>query len=202
MSTVAFDLDGTLISVKERDYKIYSDVLTELGYRPIEEGYYWSLRCCKYNIIQLLRLSGLSSSQQIDNFLSQREERMEQPKYLALDTLQLNVFSVIEDLTKHYRCVIVTIRHNQANTKKQLEDLGLNKLFDGVFIAKENKKDTFKRIGDLAAIVGDTENDIFPAKEMGVKCIGVTTGIRNKSLLQLMQPNAIIDNLVELKELL
>ena len=33
--TIAFDLDGTLIDVSERDYRIYSDILLKLGYNPI-----------------------------------------------------------------------------------------------------------------------------------------------------------------------
>ena len=40
MKTVAFDLDGTLIDVSERDYRIYSDILLKLGYNPIVKKEY------------------------------------------------------------------------------------------------------------------------------------------------------------------
>ena len=41
MKTSAFDLDGTLIDISGRDFRIYADILTELGYKPIEKKQYF-----------------------------------------------------------------------------------------------------------------------------------------------------------------
>ena len=58
-----------------------------------------------------------------------------------------------------------------------------------------------RRIPNLCFMVGDTENDILPANNIGISSIAVTTGIRNRQLLQEMNPQYIIDNIEEVKDI-
>lgn len=202
MKSIAFDLDGTLLSVGARDYAIYSDILADLGYKALEESFYWSLRRCKYNIVDLVALTGFTNKEHLSIFFNRRNEMMESSHYLSLDTIHSDVVQTIQDLRINWRCVIVTTRYNVKETKKQINLLGLDSLFDDVIISSQNKKDSFASVKDLYAIVGDTENDIFPAKELNIISIGVSTGIRSRALLQLMQPSVVIENLSDLKTIL
>jgi phosphoglycolate phosphatase-like HAD superfamily hydrolase len=44
-------------------------------------------------------------------------------------------------------------------------------------------------------MVGDTEADITAAKKHGVKMIGVETGIRDRTQLEIYQPDFILEDL-------
>lgn len=106
----------------------------------------------------------------------------------------------MELLSHRYRIFILTIRHNRSNTIRQLMSLGLDKYH--TYIIEANKKETMEQIPDLRIMVGDTENDILPANEIGIETIAVTTGIRNESLLKAMRPTLIVDSLGDIKNLL
>ena len=53
------------------------------------------------------------------------------------------------------------------------------------------------KIDTLIAMVGDTENDIVPANNIGIKSIAVTTGIRNFDKLSSFNPSIIVSSLSE-----
>ena len=50
-------------------------------------------------------------------------------------------------------------------------------------------------------MVGDTEADIITAKKHGVKVMGVLCGIRDRSSLEVYQPDAIVRDLSEAVDL-
>ena len=59
-------------------------------------------------------------------------------------------------------------------------------------------KASFLSIPDLVAFVGDTENDILPANEIGVRSIAVTTGIRSEEKLRIYNPSVIINSISDI----
>ena len=195
---IAFDLDGTLLDIKLRDYAIYSDLLLQYGYLPLEREIYWELRRSRYNIFSLLAMSNFVEENQVADFLRKRQEMMEQLHYLKYDQLFLNVKDVLLELKRQYNIYLVTTRLNAANTQWQLESLGLYEILDEVYIAGKDKYYTYRKIDNLDFVVGDTENDICAAQKLQVKAVGVTTGIRNRLFLQELHPNYIIDRLTEL----
>ncbi len=195
---IAFDLDGTLLDVKERDYAIYCDLLLHNGYLPLETDKYWSLRRSRCNIFSLLAMSKLVDESLVSVFLRKRQEMMEQLHYLEYDQLFPDVKTVLFELKVIYDIYLVTTRFNIVNTQLQLENLGLNGVFDEVHIVGKDKYCAYKEIANLDFVVGDTENDICAAQRLQVKAVGVTTGIRDRAFLQDLHPNYIIDNLLEL----
>ena len=61
-----------------------------------------------------------------------------------------------------------------------------------------DKKERMQAIPDLVAFVGDTENDILPTNEIGVRSIAVTTGIRSEEKLRIYNPSVIINSISDI----
>ncbi len=196
MKTIAFDLDGTLIDVSERDYRIYADILLRLGYSPISKDEYWPLRRNMTDIHHILSLSGLVSEEDVSAFLKERKALMEAWSYLRIDKPFDDVKETLSRLNKEYNLIILTKRYNSEATKRQMSELGFND-YAGLMIVTDSKEEAMRRISGLYAMVGDTENDIVPANSVGIKSIAVTTGIRNVEKLCTYNPCIIVNSLSE-----
>jgi phosphoglycolate phosphatase-like HAD superfamily hydrolase len=75
--------------------------------------------------------------------------------------------------------------------------LNIDRYFTDIVIAPYGKFSTLKSFSELCAVIGDTEYDIDPARELGVMSIGITTGIRSHDCLKCFNPDYIIDRLRE-----
>lgn len=194
--TIAFDLDGTLIDVSERDYRIYSDILLKLGYNPIAKKEYWPLRRDITDIHYILSLSGLVSEEDVSFFLKERKKIMEEWFYLSIDQPFEDVITTLTELSKRFNLIILTKRYNSEGTERQVTELGFNKYAE-LSIVTESKERAMSKMDNLVAMVGDTENDIVPANNIGIKSIAVTTGIRNAEKLSTYNPSIIVNSLSE-----
>ena len=72
------------------------------------------------------------------------------------------------------------------------------KKYAELMIVSGDKKERMQAIPNLVVFVGDTENDILPANEIGVKSIAVTTGIRSEEKLRTYNPSAIINSISDI----
>ena len=90
----------------------------------------------------------------------------------------------------------MTKRYDREVTKRQVSELGLTD-FAELMIVTDSKEEAMRGINNLYAMIGDTENDIVPANNVGIKSIAVTTGIRNKEKLSVYSPSVIINHLSE-----
>lgn len=196
MKTIAFDLDGTLIDVSERDFRIYADILLRLGYSPISKDEYWPLRRNITDIHHILSLSGLISEEDVSTFLKERKALMEAWSYLRIDKPFDDVIETLSKLKKEYNLIILTKRYDGEITKQQVSELGLTD-FAELMIVTDSKEEAMRGINNLYAMIGDTENDIVPANNAGIKSIAVTTGIRNVEKLRLYSPSVIINKFSE-----
>ena len=198
METLIFDLDGTLIEIARRDFQVYADILSEKGFIPLEFSEYWPLRRAKTNIRDILSRSACISNDFFSFFLSERGKRIEREDYLSLDKLFPDTLDVLRQLQSRYLCRLVTARANVQGTKQQLENLHLSDWFASIHIIQGSKIETFRKIKAIKFIIGDTENDIIPARSLGIPVIGITTGIRNKKMISSFSPDYEIDCLSEI----
>lgn len=193
--SIVFDFDGTLIDISIRDYKVYSDILKGLKREPIPFNIYWEKRKNKEDIKNILALSNIIDKEEVSFFLSERHLKIDSEQYLLLDSLFCNVKDILMELKEKYELYLVTSRHRQDETLKQLRDLEIYHFFEKVYVVNTDKYNIFCDIPNLEYVVGDTENDIIPAKKIGVYSVAVTTGIRSENFLKEMSPSYVIHKL-------
>lgn len=196
------DLDGTLIDVVKRHYLVYFETVLEFGGVPIDRDMYWDLKRQKVKWLELLPLSNLPTyiePQFLEKFIS----KIEDPNYLKLDTLFPESLKTIKTLRSFGDCYLVTLRRNRENVLKELEWLGLTPHFteiltghsesDGYDVKIALIKDKLGK--DDGIIIGDTEADVMTGKELKLKTIAVTSGIRDTAFLAEMQPDTIVSGI-------
>lgn len=196
--SVAFDLDGTLISVSKRDYLVYSDIFRIVNKIPLDFDTYWRLRREKINLKYLLGINNQIDDNFFNQYLRLRNEKIESPEYLFLDKLFKGSLEVLNHYSKLYDCFLVTSRNDTISTKQQIENLNIKKYFKKIIISDKNKLLAYSEIPSLSLIVGDTENDILPAKQLNVKSFAISTGIRSYSYLEKLEPTYLHTNIEEL----
>lgn len=157
------------------------------------------MRQDKTDIHIILEKSCILDNNDINFFLTNRKILMEDMNYLSLDSVFPEVKELLSDLSKDFDIYILTIRHNRLNTEVQLRILGIDQY--NIIIVEGNKEQEMMLIPNLRFMVGDTENDILPANKLGVSTIAVTTGIRNRHHLIELNPEYLIDNIEEVKDI-
>lgn len=196
---IAFDFDGTLISIEKRDYTVYCQILIKYGFNILDFDTYWTLRRNKEPIINILKINNQFENDFLDVYIKERTKLIESKELLALDTLFSYSINILQKVQCNYNCYLVTSRNMKKETIKQIEQLDLNKYFSKIIITEQNKLEGYREIPNLILIVGDTENDIIPANILGIKSFAVTTGIRSSKFLTNLSPTYLsnsLDNLI------
>lgn len=184
---IFIDLDGTLLEGKYKHHECYKEIINEDGGIPLDIEIYWEMKRNKTKRDVYLEKSYYRGT--YNQFLEKWIERIEDTKYLSYDKLKPHVIETItgwkEDVNK---VVLVTMRNNVDNLYWQLENLEIACLFDDIVICKcidnANKYDSIKDYRfNHAIVIGDTELDVRLAKDLNVKCVAVTNGLRDKKYL-------------------
>jgi len=198
MKNLALDFDGTLIEISSRDYWLYYDVMHEMGHSTLKFHEYWPLRRERYPLDRLLKINGCND---VDRYISMRMERCELPEYLRLDVVLDGTLEALQLLARHFRCYVVTARGNVKNTLDEIKSMDLLHYLSDVIVASGPKLDALREL-DPVAMVGDTENDVFPARELGIRSIAVCSGIRSREYLKTISPDHVVENITEVPRLL
>lgn len=208
--TLYLDFDGTLIDVSERYYRIYREMALLLGNNPLEKAEYWKLR--RQGISEFEILSQLGPIEESSALLALRANKLETARYLRYDKLIPGVLEAIRFLKSRAQLVLVTLRNDAMELRRQLQTLGLFSSFDQILdhnqhiddramckesLISENPK--FKIEGSV--IVGDSEADILAGKRLDIKSIAVLSGIRNREVLVKYNPDYIIHSVSALPPL-
>ena len=86
IETIIMDLDGPLLNGKLRHYRCHSDILWENGFTAMPIDEYWEMKRQRIDRHEQLAVS--AADRIYDDYLRAWMERIEEKKYLELDSLQ------------------------------------------------------------------------------------------------------------------
>lgn len=203
------DLDGTLLDIQNRHYRVYSEVTKSHGGQPLIKDEYWKLKRQKTKWSKLLPLSGLSGEDE-DKFLSDFRKLIEDPEYLSIDTLTQGTMQALLDLSKDHSCILVSLRRQPANLHQQLDRLGLTKYFETILSGHSESDGYDVKIEIISKelsqekdiIIGDTEADIITGQKLGLQTIAVTSGIRDQQFLKALKPDHLVKSFADAAKIL
>ena len=206
------DLDGPILDVSERYFRVHQDVLRSMGSLrvTISKTQYWRMKRSGQPLGQILpKLSDGHIEQAA--FLNEWRKRIERPEYLQFDTVIPGVRKRLHRLKERFNLVLVSLRQNKHALGTQLDSLELTNFFSCILSRPPLQSDSWKVKRDLIAssgllstgnwIIGDTEVDILAGKSLAMKTIAVLSGIRNSAALKEVAPDFIVKDLSHLPPL-
>jgi phosphoglycolate phosphatase len=193
------DLDGPILDVSQRHFRICADILTMLGSRPLvnKHATYWRMKRNGDSLGVILRKFFKSPVDEAV-FSYYWLQRIEQLEYLRLDRVPHFARTQLPKLRERFDLVLVTLRQCRETLNAQLKELQLLDLFCCILSRSpldsgswELKRDLIASSGLLslpAWIIGDSEVDILAGKALGMKTIAMLSGIRSSAALKEANP--------------
>lgn len=194
-----FDLDGTLIDISEKYYRIYADFMGSTGRRPRSKQWFWSNKRKK--------AADLIGDRQF--FI----DRIEHPDYLQFDKLFPFSLAVLSKLVNNgHRVYVVTLRQNRRNLLKQIKNLKIDRFVKVLttaplpFQSSDNHRlkirllKPFARPGDV--VVGDSRADILAGRALKLTKVAVLSGISNYKILKTYAPDYVVHDIRSLVSLM
>jgi len=211
MAYFLFDLDGPLLDVSEKYYRVYADILQQHDYPPLSKEVYWERKRSRSNEIETLKFSGADAL--FTKYQSTRKALIETDHYLQFDILQPGAINCLRQVSKKYTLILVTLRSSKAQLISQLQSMSLTGHFKSILNAphsqdrapweiKVNLIQSILPDTDFADgfFIGDTETDIQAAKSIGAQSIAVMNGIRSREMLEHYTPEHLITGIDALTE--
>jgi phosphoglycolate phosphatase-like HAD superfamily hydrolase len=191
---IALDLDGTLISAKERQTLLLLAVCARYGYR-LDEDLVWSMKQQGANNLHVLQKIGMD--ERLIQFVCAAWLRdIETPFWLSLDVLFADTFDVLHSLrSAGNELVLVTARSQEYLMRQQVNRLGIEEYFHSIYCVSPARSvlEKFQILcsAGACAFVGDTETDFYSAAMAGIRFYPVSTGQREAEFLKAAgTPNA------------
>lgn len=200
--TLFIDLDGTVLDVSNRLYRIYANLLKELQMTPMySKEQYMALKRkgLSEDAIIKKQTSGFISRR----YMARRQALVETPEYLSYDLVNKGVREFFEAIIDSHNIVLVTRRKNKDILAQQLENLDLLKYFADIVICQEElKEDSIRKskcfIPDNSIVVGDTEDDVVAGNNLGLPTLALTSGLRDEQFLRSYKPSAVLKSFSDL----
>lgn len=186
MTTLIFDLDGTLLDCRARHYAVYSEALNEMDYQPLSEADYWRHRRAGKGTFDLIRRL---PDEDARTFRLAWFNRIERRDYLAMDRPFGGVAPTLMEIARNNHVVLLTLRRDPEALTWQLEKMRLAAYFHEVISPCGNPPN---RKSELVSnwypmgetwVIGDSEADIDLASDLGARVLCVTSGVRSQDYL-------------------
>ncbi len=214
---IIFDLDGTLIDVRERYYAVFCECCAVINISPLSKEKYLNLKRKGKKDSEILQEEYHLSSDEIINLKQYRNFILEESRYLDLDRLHESVRPLLAELQqKKYELVILSLRDNIDNGINQLKKLGIFNCFSTVIFTgsitdvKHHADRKYQRLiehflphdfeGEY--YVGDTATDIETSNKLGTKMILVSWGLDDMKRLDKSKISFIVENFADLRKIL
>lgn len=189
ITDIFIDLDGPILEGRRRHYQCYRDILLNSGESlvlPLDD--YWALKRSRTDISEILAATDARIGR--DDFHEQWLKKIEAPEYITLDQLKPGAKETLEKWARERRVHLATCRQFENVLLEQLEHLEILRLFSRVLCCgiSERSLVKYRRIRALeysrAVFIGDTEMDMESAARLGLPALAITTGLRDRALLQ------------------
>jgi phosphoglycolate phosphatase len=200
---IFLDLDGTLLDVSLRYHRLHQDVVERFGGWPFPSDAYWEAKRNRVPEREILMRAGLSA-EAAQAALAERQEDLESPRYLALDTPWPWLAEVLDELESWGKLALVTLRNHPDRLERQVWELGLSLFIERVIAGRgdgtpEAKAALLRDSGICwsldSVLVGDTEVDIASGRALGLRTAAVSCGIRAPALLESWSPDVLLEDL-------
>ena len=208
--TLVFDLDGTLLDVSARHHHVYSVVCASLGGEPLARADYWHLKRQATVSAEILAQSGLPGAD-VTEFEAKFVELIELPDSLGFDVLFPDTIPVLTRLSATYRCTLVSLRSSPTALRAQLAVFALTPFFDTIENDPPGVDPSFQKArlirrtvpdDDPGVVIGDTEADVSAANALGYLSIAVSSGSRDREILEGEHPGYLVDNIGDVEDAL
>ena len=211
-NAVFFDLDGTLLDISERYFRLFTDFCAQHEFSSgLTAPEYWSRKRGGNFETQFFIDSGVPLA--AEQWKAFQLDNIETEQYLKYDTVWPGIVEHLTALNKDHLLVLVTLRRRRRQLDEQLEQLLLDKVFSEVICAGENalpdksERAKFKawlvraRLPEITFrgwFVGDTETDIACGKNLGCRTVAATYGIQKPESLISSNPDIVFRTPAEL----
>lgn len=216
------DFDGPIIDVSQRYYEVYKYCLDSTRYldqevKELSKAQFWQLKRSRVPEKKIGMLSGLDEAQ-AQKFSQLRRETVHTPPYFKYDCLAHGAVAALEKVQQAGVDLAVMTMRRVRELDYAFEQHHLGRFFpkDRCYCLTNDYKKTRdiedkpllmeRALAELPAaddtwMVGDTEADIITAKNHGVKVMAVLCGIRDRTQLQIYEPDLIVKDLSEAVDL-
>jgi len=202
---ICIDLDGPILDVSERYYRVYSDTINLIGMAPLNKESYWRLKRSRVSESEILARSGTADTDSIKEYLDARAKRIESAEYLLFDHLWPGTRDTLRVLRSRRALVLVTMRKSRELLDRQLDGLKVLDAFDCILAAgaapaaddhgqqkAQMVRDCYRKEDFAGWFVGDTELDIQSGRLLGLRTAAITFGIRNVDHLSAVLPDVLL----------
>ncbi len=197
---IALDLDGTLISCRERQVALFRAVLAGSGV-AIDGEEFWTLKRDGFSTHEAALALGLTSEEATES--ARRWVRdIENPYWLQFDRVYADVREFLQRLrSQNVSFFVLTARRNRYFLGQQILRLAFLSNTEVVVVAPQDaarQKAEVLRSKDAALFIGDSESDLKAAKVAGVAFGAVERGQRNAAYLIARGADRVSDDLLEI----
>lgn len=194
MINLIFDLDGTLIDSRQRLYRLFQRLVPE---SKLSFESYWELKRDQVSNEIILASEFGYDAVAIKSFVANWMDLIEEPDYLALDTLIPCIQDSLDKLREDASVHVCTARQHRTLVVGQLSRLGLLGYFDSVMVteqrrSKEELIENLPNLGPSDWIIGDTGKDIQVGQALGLNTCAVLSGFMNEERLKAYNPRLIL----------
>ncbi len=218
VEAIMFDLDGTIIDSVKIYYRIVEAVLDRLGLPGVSTG-----QIQKANQDGTFLWEKLFPASMFGDHPQLKDEAWEIARKIAPEMFNGQVRllpgakKILQQIAAQgFKVAVVTAtpRQNMHAKLKPLEESGILDLLEEIITADDTAKkkpaadpllECSRRLAikaEKCVYVGDTRIDIMAGKAAGTRTIGVLTGFDNHEMLEKENPDAIINSLANLPEVI
>jgi len=199
------DLDGTLLDIREKYHRLHCRIALDLGYEPLPRGTFWDHK--RRGVALEALLPGWEEAARAE--YSQRWlAEIELPLYTRFDRLVPGARDALVRLAPRFELVLVTLRRDGLELRRQLRRLGVAQLFSRLLVRGDHgglelTKAQLLRLTvppdeRASMVVGDSEEDVRAARALGSPFVAVLTGMRDRAFLAALGPDLIIESVAQL----